>query len=121
MSNNIKITNEQVEMLNSMCFSAQDVQLGTIIQDLLTGGSGVGKKVKEGGEIFNDYENNVAIGAYSHIEGYKNKNKSLKGYVPLSIDESIIVLTDVTGLETGKWLSKYIQTNTETYWQKNDF
>ena len=31
----------------------------------------VGKKTPSGGEIFNDYENNVAEGSYSHAEGYK--------------------------------------------------
>lgn len=31
----------------------------------------VGKKTDDGGEIFNDYENNVAACAYAHAEGYK--------------------------------------------------
>lgn len=31
--------------------------------------SHVGKKTSEGGEIFGDYENNVATGKYSHAEG----------------------------------------------------
>ena len=33
----------------------------------------VGQKTADGGEIFNDYENNVAIGNYSHAEGYQTK------------------------------------------------
>lgn len=34
--------------------------------------AGVGKAVGEGAEIFNDYENNVALGSYSHAEGYES-------------------------------------------------
>lgn len=30
----------------------------------------VGEKTKDGGEIFNDYERNIASGIYSHAEGY---------------------------------------------------
>lgn len=33
----------------------------------------VGQKTADGGEIFNNYENNVAIGNYSHAEGYQTK------------------------------------------------
>lgn len=33
----------------------------------------VGQKTADGGEIFNNYENNVAIGDYSHAEGYSTK------------------------------------------------
>ena len=33
----------------------------------------VGQKTENGGEIFNDYTNNVASGDYSHAEGYKTK------------------------------------------------
>lgn len=33
----------------------------------------VGQKTADGGEIFNNYENNVAIGNYSHAEGYSTK------------------------------------------------
>ena len=40
---------------------------GEIIRSL----SGVGKNTIEGGEIFNDYENNQAISPLSHAEGYK--------------------------------------------------
>ena len=31
--------------------------------------SGVGQKTRNNGEIFNDYENNIAISSYSHAEG----------------------------------------------------
>ena len=31
----------------------------------------VGKKTEQGGEVFNDYENNVASGKYSHAEGFR--------------------------------------------------
>ena len=40
-----------------------------------TSGSGVGKVDSNSdgtGEIFNDYENNSALGAYSHVEGSNN-------------------------------------------------
>ena len=33
----------------------------------------VGQKIENGGEIFNDYTNNIASGNYSHAEGYKTK------------------------------------------------
>lgn len=33
------------------------------------GSRGVGKITNNGGEIFNDYENNLAQGTYSHVEG----------------------------------------------------
>lgn len=32
-----------------------------------------GQNIPEGGEIFNDYENNKATGRYSHAEGFKTK------------------------------------------------
>jgi hypothetical protein len=41
-------------------------------ENLIIYGSGgiVGEATVGGGEIFNDYENNVATGIYSHAEGY---------------------------------------------------
>ena len=45
--------------------SAKDLSIsGEPINELI-----VGKKIKNGGEIFNDYENNIASGYYSHAEG----------------------------------------------------
>lgn len=35
-------------------------------------GSGVGKATDAGGEIFNDYDNNVAAAKYTHAEGYRS-------------------------------------------------
>lgn len=32
-------------------------------------GAGVGQAIVSGGEIFNDYENNISLGAQSHAEG----------------------------------------------------
>lgn len=42
------------------------------IEDLLEEGVGVGEKTEQGGEIFNDYENNKALGEYTHVEGKNN-------------------------------------------------
>ncbi len=33
---------------------------------------GINYVASNGAEIFNDYENNIAIGSYSHVEGYRN-------------------------------------------------
>ena len=37
------------------------------------GSTGVGRKTTNGGEIFNDYENNKALGENSHVEGGKTE------------------------------------------------
>ena len=33
----------------------------------------IGKKTSQGGEIFNDYESNIAVGEYSNVQGLNNK------------------------------------------------
>lgn len=42
--------------------------------------SGVGQKTADGGEIFNDYENNEASGDYSHAEGYNTTAESMSSH-----------------------------------------
>lgn len=44
----------------------------------------VGQKVADGGEVFNDYENNQALSEFSHTEGYKSRS----GAKVFSLDEA---------------------------------
>lgn len=60
----------------------------------------VGIKTPDGGEIFNDYENNAAIGDLTHSEGQGNI-AGAKGFDILSIGEGSFTLDDVTGLAVG--------------------
>ncbi len=58
---------------------------GNKILDISLVAGGVGKSTEQGGEIFNDYENNKALGAYSSASG-KNTRAGICGYKILAVD-----------------------------------
>lgn len=75
----------------------------------------VGEKTDDGGEIFNDYANNQALGNYSSARGYITIAGG-KGFTPLvltPVDETDLTLgynitiQDATGLEVGDIMSIY--------------
>lgn len=62
-------------------FQLYDINGGNAVWGEISGKGGVGQEYKgsENGEIFNDYDNNIALGNYSHAEGSGRKNSiSLK-------------------------------------------
>lgn len=52
-------------------YQLYDIEAGAAVWGEISGGGGVGKTYPDtvNGEIFNDYENNIALGKYSHAEG----------------------------------------------------
>lgn len=56
------------KILKSLTFADSDD-----IYIIESGSGGVGQATEYGGEIFNDYENNQALGKYSHAEGYRTQ------------------------------------------------
>lgn len=74
-------------------------------------GSGVGEAIENGGEIFNDYENNKAFAPYSHAEGYETsagtKAFSFKDHEYITDDYNAgnntgkYYLNTVSGITTG--------------------
>lgn len=58
---------------------AQDKGFNIVYTDI-NKDSLVGQKIENGGEIFNDYTNNVAQAPYSHAEGYKTSVQCYMGY-----------------------------------------
>ena len=73
-----------------------------------------GLKIEDGGEIFNDYENNKALTLFSHAEGVQ----TIAGTYAFNIIQAIAgdntyILDSVEGLEIGdvisiKWFNSYI-------------
>ncbi len=72
----------------------------------------VGQKTAKGGEIFNDYENNIAEGLGAHAEG-KETEAGKKAFKIINIthsdNKSILTLDNVDGITAGKWC--YIMTS----------
>lgn len=80
----------------------------------------VGRKTNQNGEIFNDYENNQALGSYSHAEGQQTTAISFtshasgestiagtKGFVikDFSVNAKTYTLDSVDGIEVGQTFS----------------
>ena len=66
----------EAESGNSYAFPADNILMSdktTTVEEAIN--NKPGEKTTDGGEIFNDYENNIAFGNYSHAEGY-NTNAS---------------------------------------------
>ena len=64
-------------------------------QEIIGAKLGIGKKTAEGGEIFNDYENNQALNTASHAEG-SFTTASSKAFEIKSFDSKNLTLT-ITG------------------------
>ena len=59
----------------------------------------VGQKSPNGGEIFNDYKNNIAISPNAHAEG-QNTLAGIKGFNTIAVDtENLLITVDDTNLE----------------------
>lgn len=91
-----------------------------IVGGIITTPSVVGKKVTNGGEIFNDYDNNNAISELSHAEG----NSTLAGSKAFIIVDMIYnnedgsgtyILDGVDGLAVGDVYSVIMTGNYENY------
>lgn len=89
---------------------------GPVEQDLV----GVGKNTIEGGEVFNDYENNKALNSHSTTFG-KNNVAGTKGFTIVSWDASskTYTLDSVEGLTVGdrislEWVESYSDCNAIT-------
>ena len=78
----------QANKVSTLDESSTDVQYPSAkavydaLQNIEGGGSTdvevlVGRKTPEGGEIFNDYENNKSLNNFSHTEGYNNHSSSM--------------------------------------------
>ena len=70
----------------------------------------VGQKTPQGGEIFNDYENNKAIAEYSSAKGY-NTIAGCQGFKILGYDDSIdniLSINNTVGVEIGDIISLFI-------------
>ena len=76
----------------------------------------VGQKNSLGGEIFNDYTNNIAEAPYSHAEGYKTKAENHLGYKITdwgSLTTKIYTLTSVEGFAIDDIISLTYIDNTD--------
>lgn len=87
VENNIKTTNDKVNNIETRVDAAEDN-----IERIITEGVGVGRKADEGGEIFNDYENNEALAPYAQASGY-NTVAGCLGYYIYSVDFGTKVIT----------------------------
>lgn len=87
VENNIKTTNDEVNNIETRVDATEDN-----IERILTEGVGVGRKADEGGEIFNDYENNEALAPYAQASGY-NTVAGCLGYYIYSVDFGTKVIT----------------------------
>lgn len=70
----------------------------------------VGKKTKQGGEIFNDYENNKAVGKYSSAGGTENQAGTFTSFFSYVGENQISIVTDSNndiGFNIGDRLSLY--------------
>jgi hypothetical protein len=81
----------------------------------------VGKKTDEGGEIFNDYRTNQALGTFSHSEGTQTQAGS-KAFTVLGIDKEnrTYTLDSVEGLEVNDIYSVALYFSNATANQKEN-
>ena len=73
-----KVTGDEISNLKNLVGTTSVAeQIQEAIGDIEVGGGGVGQATEQGGEIFNDYENNAANGSYDQAAGYHSQASSL--------------------------------------------
>jgi hypothetical protein len=106
------VTDEQYPSAKAVYDALSNIEI-TLPSDV------VGKKTTEGGEIFNDYENNQALGIYSTSNGTKTWTGSKGFYISTvangpSEDSVLVTLSkeyDISGLSAGDIVSIQVDNN----------
>lgn len=94
------VTVEAVEISSEVSMSQIGLspEVKALIEELISGF--VGQKTTDGGEIFNDYENNQATGLHSHAEGGSTKASNSFAHAEGGFSEASGTHAHVEGLYT---------------------